>query len=237
MKRGHILFFLLVILLASCAGAPSEEAIHKANYHYQIGLSYLNDNNIQPAFVEFQKALEINPHDKEIHNALGIIYLVKLEDYPKALKHFKEALDLDENFSQAETNLGDTYAHMGEFDNAIAAYKRAIANPLYKNAAMALNNLGMVYYRLSKFDDALDAYKEALKRFSSFQLPYYGLALCYNAKGQYGDAALAMSRALELDPLYKGNKDKAMEDLKDKKIRARGIEEKDIADYLDILKY
>ncbi len=46
-----------------------------------------------------------------------------------------------------------------------------------------------------------------------------------------------MSRAIELDPLYKGNKDKAMEDLKDKKIRARGIEEKDIADYLDILKY
>ena len=237
MKRGNILFFLLVIFLASCAGTPLEEAVQKANFHYQIGLSYLNDNNIQPAFVEFQKALEINPHDKEIHNALGIIYLVKLEDYPKALKHFQEALDIDENFSQAETNLGDTYAHMGEFDNAIASYKKAIANPLYKNAAMALNNLGMVYYRLSKFNDALDAYKEALKRFSNFDRPYYGLALCYNAKGQYGDAALAMSHAIEIDPLYKGDKEKAVEDLKDKKIRARGLEEKDIADYLDILKY
>jgi type IV pilus biogenesis/stability protein PilW len=237
MKRGNILFFLLIIFLGSCAGGPSEEAVQKANYHYQIGLSYLGDNNIQPAFVEFQKALEINPHDKEIHNALGIIYLTKLEDYPNAMKHFKEALDIDENYSEAANNLGNTYADMGEFEKAIEAYKKAIANPLYKNAAMALDNLGMVYYRLSRFDDALDAYKEALKRFSSFHLPYYGLALCYNAKGQYGDAALAMSRAIELDPLYKGNKDKAIEDLKDKRIRAKGTEEKDIADYLDILKY
>jgi len=237
MKRQNILFFLLVIFLGSCAGGPSEVAIQKANYHYQIGLSYLGDNNIQPAFVEFQKALEINPHDKEIHNALGVIYLIKLEDYPNAMKHFKEALDIDENYAEAANNLGKTYENTGEFSKAVEAYKRAIANPLYKNTAMALTNLGMVYYRLSRFDEALDSYKEALKRFSNFHLPYYGLALCYNAKGQYGDAALAISRAIELDPLYKGNKDKAIEDLKDKRIRAKGIEEKDISDYLDILQY
>jgi|WetSurMetagenome_2_1015567.scaffolds.fasta_scaffold54100_2 Tfp pilus assembly protein PilF len=237
MKRKNILFFLLVIFLGACAHTASEEAIQKANYHYQLGVSNLNDNNMQPAFVEFQKALEFNPHDKEIHNALGVIYLVKLEDYPNAVKHFKEALDIDENYSEAANNLGNTYANMGEFNKAIEVYKKAIANPLYKNAAMALNNLGMVYYRLSRFDEALDAYKEALKRFSSFGLPYYGLALCYNAKAQYGDASLAISRAIELDPLYKGNKDKAIEDLRDKRIRARGIEEKDIVDYLDILKY
>ncbi len=111
---------------------------------------------------------------------------------------------------------------MGKFTEAIESYKKAISNPQYKNAAMALYNLGMVYYRLSKFDEAMDAYKDALKRFSNFYMPYYGLALCYNAKGQYGDAAIAMTRAIELDPLYKGDKKKAMEDLKDRKIRAKG---------------
>ena len=68
-------------------------------------------------------------------------------------------------------------------------------------------------------------------------MPYYGLALCYNAKGQYGDAAIAMARAIEIDPLYKGDKRKAMEDLRDKKIRAKGDQEKDISDYLEILQY
>ncbi len=67
----------------------TQKDIKNANYHYQMGISYLNDNNIQPAFVELQKALELNPHDKDIHDAIGIIYLTNLEDYPKAVNHFQ----------------------------------------------------------------------------------------------------------------------------------------------------
>jgi Tfp pilus assembly protein PilF len=223
-------------MLCSCASA-SQEDIKNANYHYQLGISYLNDNNIQPAFVEFQKALELNPKDKEIHEALGVIYLTKLEDFPKAIHHFEEALEIDANFSEAANNLGNAYARIGSYADATKAYKTALSNPQYQNASMALHNLGMVYYRLSKFDDALDAFKEAIKRYSNFHVPYYGLALCFNAKGQYGDAAAAMTRAVELDPLYKGNKEKAIQDMKDRKLRARGLEEKDLTDYLDIIKY
>lgn len=236
MKTGFIVILFFTVFLSSCASV-TEEDIKNANYHYQLGVSYLNDNNIQPAFVEFQKALEINPKDKEIHQALGVIYLSKLEDYPKAIKHFKEAIDIDKNFSEASNNLGNAYANMGNYKEAIEAYKAAISNAQYKNTAMALNNLGMVYYRLSSFDEALDAFKDALRRHSNFHMPYYGLALCYNAKGEYGDAASAMTRAIELDPLYKGNKEKATENLKDRKLKAKGIEEKDISDYLDIIKY
>jgi type IV pilus assembly protein PilF len=235
MKTGFAAFFL-ILSLVSCSTVTKEET-KNANYHYQMGISYLSSNNIQPAFVELQKALELNPNDKDVHEMLGIIYLDKLEDYPKAVKHFERALDIDGNFSEAANNLGSAYLSMGKFDKAIASYKRAISNPQYQNTAMALYNLGMVYYRLSKFDEAMDSYKESLKRFTNFFMPYYGLALCYNAKGQYGDASAAMARAVELDPTYKGDKKKAKEDLKDKKIRARGDQEKDIADYLDILQY
>jgi len=235
MKTGFIAFFL-VLCLSSCAGVTRDDT-KKANYHYQMGISYLNDNNIQPAFVELQKALELNPYDKDVHEAIGIIYLTNLEDYPKAIKHFQAALKIDKNFSEAANNLGNAYSSLGRFDEAIESYERAISNPQYKNAAMALYNLGMVYYRLSKFDAAMNSYKDALKRFSNFYMPYYGLALCYNAKGQYGDAATAMARAIEVDPVYKGDKKKAIEDLRDKKIRAKGDQEKDIADYLEILKY
>ena len=95
----------------------------------------------------------------------------------------------------------------------------------------------MVYYRLSKYDDALNAYKESLMRFSDFYVPYYGLALCYNAKGLYGDAAQALKRAIQLDPLYNGNREKFMKDLEEKRLKAQGNDQKDIADYLDIMKY
>jgi type IV pilus biogenesis/stability protein PilW len=235
--KVYIFFIFVILFLSSCASTGSVKDAQKASAHYQLGVSYLNDNNIQPAFVEFQKAIELNPLDKESHHALGVIYLMKLEDYPKAIKHFQQALNIDKNFSEAATNLGNAYANMRQYNEAIQAYKVAIANPQYKNTAMALNNMGMVYYKISKLDDAISAFKEALKRYSSFPSPYYGLALCYNAKGQYGDAATAIMRAIEFDPFYKGNREKAIEDLKDKRFKAKGEEEKDIIDYLEILNY
>jgi type IV pilus assembly protein PilF len=230
-------FILFAVVISGACATVTENDIKNSQYHYQLGISYLNDNNIQPAFSELQKALKLNPHDKEIHNVLGVIYLSKLEDYPKAIEHFRESLAIDRNYSEAATNLGNTYAHMKKYDEAIESYKMALSNPQYKNAAMALNNLGMVYYRLSKYDEAISAFKEALKRYSDFHTPYYGLALGLNAKGQYDDAALAIQRAIELDPLYKGDTDKAIIDLRNQKLRATGEQEQDITDYLEIINY
>jgi type IV pilus biogenesis/stability protein PilW len=235
--HGYIfLFFFVAVFVGSCR-TVTEKDLQQASAHYQLGVSYLNDNNIQPAFVEFQKALELNPLDKETHNAIGIIYLVKLEDYPKAIHHFQEALKIDMTFSEAANNLGNAYANTGRYDEAIVYFRAALSNPQYKNAAMAFNNTGMAYYRLARFDEAIDAFKDALKRYSDFHIPYYGLALSLNAKGRYGESENALSRAIQLDPLYKGDREKAIEDLKHKKLMAKGDQEKDISDYLEIMNY
>ncbi|MCG2721596.1 MAG: tetratricopeptide repeat protein [Thermodesulfovibrionales bacterium] len=236
MNKKIILIFFLITVLCACASVSQEDQ-KQAYFHYQIGMSYFHDNNIQPAYVELQKALELNPYDKQIHNALGIIYLSKLEDYPKAVEHFKKALKYDEDYAEAYTNIGNAYAKMGEFNKAIESYRTAISNPFYRNQALALYNLGMVYYRLARYDLALDAFKDSIRRYSTFPLPYYGMALTYNAQGMYGDAATAITHAIEFDPLYKGDMEKASQDFKNRKIQVKGQEEKDIASYLDILKY
>jgi type IV pilus biogenesis/stability protein PilW len=236
MKRLVLVLFLIGI--SSCATAPPQaDNFQKAKAHYELGISHVNDDNIQPAFVEFQKSLELNPDYKEVHNAIGVIYLQKLEDYPSAIKHFKEALRIDPDFSEASNNLGTAYADMGNYKEATEAYKRALSNPQYKNPALALYNLGMVYYKLSRYDDAISAFKEALRRYADLYQPYYGLALCYNAKGRYSDASSAITNAIRLDPLYKGDKAKAREDLKNRRLTAKGDQEKDISDFLDMLNY
>ena len=158
-------------------------------------------------------------------------------DYPKAITYFKKAIAVDPNFSEAFNNLGIAYEKSGKPEEAIGAYKKALSNPMYKNPERAYNNLGRVYYRLGRYDDAIEAYQAALRRVNDFYFSYYGLALCYNAKGQYGDASTALTRAMELDPLYHGDKEKAAEDLENKKLLARGDELRDTLDYLDILKY
>jgi tetratricopeptide (TPR) repeat protein len=235
MKVVGIMIF--IVLLVSCATTGNEERLQKASAHYQLGVSYMNDNNIQPAFVEFQKAIELNPDDKESLNAIGLIYLLKLEDYPRAIEYFERALRIDKSFSEAFNNLGYAYEKMERFNDAIIAYKSALLNPLYKSAEKAFNNLGRAYYRLKRYSEAIEAYKESLRRFSGFHLPYYGLALCYNAIGRYGDAATSLKKAVELDPSYNGDRDKALNDMKEKRLLAKGYEERDLSDLIEIFNY
>ncbi len=229
---------VVIVALWACATTPKEgDKVQQATAHYHLGISYMNDNNIQPAFVEFQKALEFNPNDKEVLNAIGVLYLLKLEKYSKAIEYFQKALRIDKNFSEASNNLGFAFEKAGRYDEAVAAYKTALSNLLYRNAEKAFNNLGRVYYRMRKYEDSLEAYREAIKRSSDFHLPYYGLALCYNALGRYGEAATALKKAIELDPEYRGDREAAIKALKERKLLLRGDEEKDADDLLEIMNY
>ncbi|MEW6161896.1 MAG: tetratricopeptide repeat protein [Nitrospirota bacterium] len=232
MTRSILIF--IIFFLGSCA--TGRENIERANAHYRIGLSYFNEDKIQMAYVEFQKALELNPNDKEVLNALGVVYL-RFEDFQKARESFLKAITLDPDFSEAHNNLGVTYGKMGRWSDTLNSFKAALKNPVYQKPEIAYTGLGEAYYRLGRIDEAINAYREAIKRAQDFYRPYYGLALCYNAKGQYGDAATVIMRAIDLDPIFRGDRKKLIDDLKNKSPIAKGEEKKDIIDYLEILRY
>jgi type IV pilus biogenesis/stability protein PilW len=234
MRKRNILIFC-IFFLCSCATAGLEN-IEKANAHYQLGVSYLNEDKVQMAYVEFQKAIELDPNNKDVLNALGIIYL-KFDDLQKAKNSFLKAVSIDPDFSEANNNLGGTYGKMGRWSDAVNSFKTALKNPIYKSPERAYSNLGNAYYRLRSIEESIEAYKEAIKRNPDYYPSYYGLALCYNIKGQYGDAASAFTRAIELDPLFIGDREKAMKFFDDKRLTAKSEESKEILDYIEIMRY
>ena len=235
--KKFILIAMLCVMPVIMACATTQDHAVKATAYYKMGVAYLNENKIQQAFVEFHKAYELDPRNKEVLNAIGYIYLIHLDKPGEAIGYFNKAVDLDPDYSDAYNNLGYAYEKSGNFEKAIAYYKKAISNPVYPTADRTYINLGSSYYRLGRYDDAMTALKEAIKRNPDFFLPYMKLALCYNALGKYGDASTAITRAIELDPAYKGDKEKAREDLTLKKMQATGYDEQEIRDYLEILKY
>jgi type IV pilus biogenesis/stability protein PilW len=232
-KNGKLICILL-FFLSSCATTAHD--VDRSRAHYQLGLSYIKENKMQLAFVEFQKAVALNSDNKEALNALGVTYL-EFGDLQKAEEVFLKAIRVDQNYSEAYSNLGATYGRMGRWPDAISAFRTAAKNPFYRKPEIAYSGLGNAYYRLGQLDDAIDSYREALKRIPDFYRSYYGLALCYNAQGRYGDAASVMKRAIDLDPLFKGDRDKAIEYFNKKRIEAGDKESKDILDYLEILNY
>jgi len=237
MHLRYIVIFILFMFMTTCATTKSSDKAQEATAHYKIGYSYYTEGKFQQAYIEFQKALDINPKDKEVLNAVGILHLIQFEDFEKAIEYFKKALKVDKNYSQARNNLGLAYEKTGRIDEAIASYKKALTNPLYPNPEYAYNNLGRIYYRAGQYDKAIDSFTSALRRVNDYAPSFYFLALCYNAKGYYGDAATALMRAIDLDPRFKGDREKALKYFENRRLIARGDEINDLMDYIEILRY
>lgn len=228
---------IALLLVSSCATMGRDDRIQEAEAHYKLGVAYSNEDKVQQAFVEFHKALELDPRNKEVLNALGIIHLLQFDEIEQAISYFEESVKADPEYSEAYNNLGYAHQKAGEFEKAISYYKKALSNPIYPTAEKAYYNMGFSYYRLGEFDAALNSFKEAIKRAPDLSLAYLGLALIYNATGKYGDASTAMAQAIKLSPVYRGDREKAAQDFAVKKLGAKGYEERDYRDYMEILKY
>ncbi len=170
------MFFLL--LLFSCASAPTEVDIKKAETLNNLGYAYLNDGKVNEAFIEFQKALLLNPNNKETLNYLGYIS-TRFKKYDEAISYYKRAISLDPNYADAVHNLGVTYAEMEAWDEAIKCFKAALGNPVYSTPAQAYSNLGYAYYRKGDFVNAEMSIKDALLRNPVFPMAMYIHGLIY----------------------------------------------------------
>ncbi|MCI4626040.1 MAG: tetratricopeptide repeat protein [Candidatus Magnetoovum sp. WYHC-5] len=242
------LLVLSVVSLALCACASTEKerefeaettSLNKnieADAYYQLGVSKINENDIQGAFVQLKKALDIEPRHMEALNVLGLVYL-QLEDYENAKQTFLKAIKINKDFSDAYNNLGITYAKLQMWEDSIQAFKAAIQNPFYRTPDLAYNNLGYSYYRIKKYDDAIIAFKEAIKRAEQNNSPYYGLALVFNAQKRYGEASDSLMRAMQLDSKFKGDVNKARESFKAKLYSITGYEATDYINFLEIMNY
>jgi type IV pilus assembly protein PilF len=236
---GLVAWMLVFAFAAALLSCVSAERVKNAEAHYKLGNSHLVVGDNQAAFVEFQKALELDPRNAAVHNAIGVVYL-NLSDYRKARQFFMEAVDLDSSYSEAYNNLCYADYNLMKWQEAVESCMEALENPLYLTAEKAYYNLGRAYYRMGEYEKAEQAYQSAVKRFPrddpNLSLAYYGLALTYNARGMYGEAASAMARAVELDPVFRGDIVRAEDAFRTQKTRDPN-QQKDLRDYLEILKY
>ncbi|RME67438.1 MAG: tetratricopeptide repeat protein [Nitrospirae bacterium] len=235
LKRAIPMVSAIVLLFACATGG--QESLKKAEAFYKLGIAKMQEGQYQQAFVQFQKAIMYNPEDKASHYALGLVYQ-QFGQYKEAETEFQKAIQIDKNYSEAYNSLGLLYTKMKRYKEAEVAFQKAIANPLYLNPERAITNLGMLYYRQDRYDDAEAQFKAALRRAPEFFPAYYGLALCYRAKGLYSEAAVALEQALNLDPAVQGDRQKAFDYFNKQKLLVDSQEEK--ADYealIEILYY
>ena len=120
-------------LVSACA--MTEEAKQRSKGYYQEGVANLQTDR-QRAFVSFQKAVQLNPNNKEAHYGLGHI-LVMQGKLAQAEGEFREAIKIDEDYAEAHTYLGQVLAGQDRVSEAIVEYRRALSNPLYPTPDLA----------------------------------------------------------------------------------------------------
>lgn len=140
--------------------------------------------------------------------ALAGLYWAKHEDV-EALAYFQQAARLAEQLEDLQfqswcyNGLGDAYEGMGGYDEAVAAYQRAL--DLDATSAYAYMSLGCVYGDLlNRHQEAITAYQRALElgglNAHLVSIVHCGLGNVYYALGDEETAVTAYQRAVQADP-------------------------------------
>lgn len=167
-------------------------------HHYRYGVFLFGQNDLEGARREFERVTELVPDSPAGYQALGRLYQT-LDDLPRARDAYERALARGFSVS-AVSNLGALLHWEGRYQEAIAAYERAIeaapAEPLFHR------NVGDAWLRLGDRARAQAAYERAVA-LAEAQLavnpasaePLAALAV-YEAKaGRFDRAALHLEAA------------------------------------------
>lgn len=97
--------------------------------------------------------------------------------------------------------LAHAYEELGDFEEAVAHYKKALAlNPPKHELASLYCNFGNCLRQMGKIDEAIEALEKAKKLSPELKEIHNILGTCLYQKGRYMDAIECFEAAIELDP-------------------------------------
>jgi len=205
---------LILLLLSFTIGcAPSSETLKKEEMAItarNLGEKYMVENNFPKAIKEFTRAEQLDPKDPitQYHMGLAFRASAKTTRNPTskstfldlAVKHYKKALDLDPDYSEARNNLGNVYMDQQKWDKAIECYEKVSKDLVYPTPYFPLSNLGWAYYNKNDYALAEKYYLDALNLEPRFLLAILGLGRTYIAMGKTLDAVGVLEKAAEVYP-------------------------------------
>jgi tetratricopeptide (TPR) repeat protein len=118
--------------------------------------------------------------------------------YPEAMDVLQAVLQIDPNLWQAHNELGITLGDVGEYDQAIAQYKIAIAED--QRCFLAWMNWGVELVNMGNNADAVAKIQKSIDIFPQFAKGYANLGVAESNLGDFQKALEMYQRALSFDP-------------------------------------
>ncbi len=188
--KKNILVYVFAFLIVSCGKHKVELLTNQADQAFEK----LNKNNTDSIISLYTKILKIDNRNTHAYARRGTLYNIQ-GNYNHALVDLLIAVKLDSLISSNYTLLGSVYKALDNSDNAIKAYKRAIA---IDSNYLALNNIAQQYTTISKFDSALKYYNVAINMYEDSSIAYYNRGVLKermkDARGAIEDLNIAIAK-------------------------------------------
>jgi len=206
MKIKGLSFFLIVSLVLglACCASTQQDKIEKSRekdhtYQYNLGLFYLNSNNVDEAIKYLNKSLSLNPKNHLAWNALGLAYSMKA-DFASSVKAFQKALEINPQFTEAHNNLGTIYFEMKEYDKAEAEYRRALSDPNYNSRELPYYNLARLYFVQERYEEAFENAQKSIQVRNRFAMAHNLRGLILEKLGDNEEAENSFAQAAKIVP-------------------------------------
>lgn len=186
---------LLALTLTACVAVnPQQTQNEKASaVNVQLGIGYLQQNNLELASEKLNKALQQNPKSAPAHNAYAILQ-ERLLQMEKAEFHYRRATELDPRDSQAANNYGAFLCRNERELESEKYFLRALDNPLYKTPEFAYTNAAICLLKIERDAQAKEYLRKALAAKSDFAPALLAMGNLLFDEGQYKAAKVYIDR-------------------------------------------
>jgi len=172
----------------------------------QLGRTLDELGHYQDAVKAMEKAVELDPDRPSAWFHLGRFVYSRaglqdkaLESSQRAVHIIQKLLEEDESNFGNWNRLGLVYTSLARYDDAIAAYTKALEiapDRMY----VSWQNMGVALQSLERYDEAINAYKKAIELNPQYAIPWHSLGSLYRILRKYEEAIEAFKKALEIEP-------------------------------------
>jgi Tfp pilus assembly protein PilF len=188
--------------LTFCASAQTKAQKAQAKdprYQYNVGLFYLNQNDVDGAVKYFTKALSLDSRYYLAWNALGLAHSMKGR-LDEAVKAYLKCLEVNPQFTEAHNNLGTVYQEMNRLDQAEEQFKTVLADQVYQNRELAYFNLARLYVLQNKLDLALDNVDKSIQLKPRLAMAHNLRGIIFEKRNDLGEAVVSYDAAVKIVP-------------------------------------
>ena len=197
-----------IAVLSICAGlafcASSQAKIQKARekdpkYQYNLGLFYLNQNNVDEAVKNFVKALSLDTRYHLAWNALGLAHFMRGR-LDESVKAYQKCLEVNPQFTEARNNLGTAYQEIKLLDKAEEEFKKALLDLSYQNRELPYFNLARLCVLQGRLDEGFENVQKSLQIQPRLAMGHNLKGLIFEKRNNLSEAIASYEQAVRIVP-------------------------------------